>query len=77
MRFKRNLHTLDRIVRLVLGLGCIYIGFIDRSIIGNALAAFLVGLFGVINLFAAFFSYCPIYGLTGISTCRSKERKHD
>lgn len=77
MRFKRNLHTLDRIVRLVLGLGCIYIGFIDRSIIGNTLAAFLVGLFGVINLFAAFFSYCPIYGLTGISTYRSKERKHD
>lgn len=77
MRFKRNLHTLDRLVRLLVGLACVYIGFIDRSIIGNSLASTLVGIFGIINLFAAFFSYCPVYGLTGISTYSNKERKDE
>lgn len=77
MHFKRNLHTIDRVVRLVIGIGCIYLGFIDTGIIGNAIAATLVGIFGAINLFAAVFSYCPVYGLTGISTYCREERKHD
>lgn len=75
MRFKRNLHTLDRVVRLLLGVTCVYIGFIDNSIIGNLLASIIVGVFGIINLFAAFFSYCPIYGMTGISTYHNADRK--
>lgn len=77
MLFKKNLHTIDRAVRLVLGVGCTYIGFLDSSIIGNSLAAILVGIFGIINLFAAVFSYCPIYGLTGISTYSGDKRKDD
>lgn len=77
MRFRRNLHTIDRVVRFALGVGCTYIGFFDTGIVGNSLAAILVGIFGVINLFAALFSYCPIYGLTGISTYAGDDRKDD
>jgi membrane-bound ClpP family serine protease len=77
MFFKRNLHTIDRVVRLLVGMGCVYLGFIDLNIIGNTLASTLVGIFGIINLFAALFSYCPVYGLTGISTYRSEERNND
>ena len=77
MHFKRNLHAVDRVVRLVVGLGCVYVGFIDTSMIGNTLASTLVGLFGVINLFAAAFSFCPVYGVTGISTYRCQDRKDD
>lgn len=77
MLFKRNLHTLDRVVRLVIGVACVYIGFIDTSMIGNALASTLVGIFGIINLFAAVFSYCPVYGVTGISTYRCEDRNND
>jgi hypothetical protein len=77
MHFKRNLHTLDRVIRLIVGLGCIYFGFIDTTLIGNVLAATLVGIFGVVNLFASVVSYCPVYGVTGISTYRSKDRNDD
>jgi len=77
MSFKRNLHPLDRLIRALIGLVCVYIGFIDQSIIGNTLASILVGIFGVINLFAAAVSYCPIYGITGISTYRGDNRKAD
>lgn len=77
MRLYRNLHVVDRLLRLLIGVGCCYIGFIDQSIIGNTLASMLVGIFGVINLFAGFTAYCPVYGLTGITTWRQGRRKRD
>jgi membrane-bound ClpP family serine protease len=75
MHIKRNLHNIDRLVRLVIGFGCLYVGFIDTSIIGNVLVSTIVGIFGIVNIFAAAFSYCPVYGLTGICTYRCKDEK--
>lgn len=74
MQFQRNLHPVDRAGRLVLGLACIYFGFVDTGLIGSSVAATLVGLFGILNLFAAFSSYCPVYHATGISTRRDPQR---
>ena len=77
MRFKRNLHSADRVVRLVVGLGCVYVGFVDSGIIGNALVSTVVGIFGVVNLFAAAVAHCPVYGLAGVSTYHEKDAKAD
>lgn len=72
---KRNLHNIDRITRIILGIGLVYLGFIDRTYIGNDLAALLLGVFGVINIGAALVSHCPIYNMAGISTFHSDENK--
>ena len=77
MSFRRNLHAFDRALRIVAGAGCFYLGFVDTSVLGNAVINLPVGVFGIINLFAAIFSYCPVYGLTGISTYRATERNSD
>lgn len=77
MSFKRNLHSLDRVIRAIIGIVCLYLGFIDTSIIGNFLASILVGIFGLINIFAAVMAYCPVYGVTGISTYSGEQRKSD
>lgn len=77
MNFKRNLNTLDRVFRMLVGVGCIYLGFVDTSLIENPVITTLVGAFGIINVIAAIFSYCPVYGLTGISTYRMTERNND
>ena len=69
MSIKPNLHNIDRLIRTVVGIGCIYIGFIDQSMITNNIVSILIGLFGIINLIAAAISYCPIYGFAGFSTC--------
>jgi len=69
---KRNLHNLDRLVRVVIGIGCVYVGFVDTSIISNNVVSMLVGAFGVVNIIAAAFSHCPIYNLAGLSTCPIK-----
>lgn len=65
----RNMHTIDRGVRLVIGLLCVYIGLIDSSLIANRIVAVIVGIFGIVNIYAFFTARCPVYAATGFSTC--------
>lgn len=53
MNIKPNLHNLDRLVRIIIGIACIYIGFVDSSFIVNPMVSILVGIFGIVNIFAA------------------------
>lgn len=69
---KRNLHTVDVVLRIFIGLICIYVGFIDGGMIANKVVNILVGVFGTLNLAAASMRFCPIYTLVGISTYREK-----
>lgn len=75
--FKRNLANWDRAARVVVGLVCVYLGFIDTSIIGSSLVAILVGVFGIVNIGAATVSYCPVYGLAGLSTAGDDKKAAD
>lgn len=68
MAIKRNLHTIDIVVRVLIGAVLVYICFIDTSYIANNLVRWLLGIFGVVNLIAAAMRSCPIYALAGIST---------
>ncbi len=70
---KRNLNAIDRSIRTVVALNCIYFGFIDSSFIGDLFLARAIGVFGVINLIAAAIGSCPIYGAAGISSYKPKE----
>ncbi len=70
MEKSRNMHTIDRYVRLTIGITCIYIGFIDTSLIANRIVAALIGVFGMTNLWAFFTARCPVYTMAGFSTLR-------
>lgn len=64
-----NMATWDRALRLVVGatLVALALGLHDA---GNAPQSGLWwGWFGLIPLSTAFFGYCPLYRLLGISTC--------
>lgn len=67
-----NMHTIDRVLRIVIGIGCIYVGFIDWGLIPNAVISVLVGIFGVVNLGSAAVGHCPVYRLGGIRTNRAE-----
>lgn len=60
---KTNVGKLDRIFRMVLGLSLLTWGFINQNWLGAV---------GIIPLFTAFFSWCPVYIPFGISTCKTK-----
>lgn len=60
---KKNIGGADRTIRIILGLAILIIGFYYES---------WWGLLGVIPLFTAFTKSCPLYCLSGISTCKTK-----
>jgi len=57
----RNEHTLDRVVRIVLGLALLAMVFVGPR------AAW--GWIGVVPLLTGILGSCPIYTMLGIGTC--------
>jgi hypothetical protein len=62
-----NIGTIDRIVRIVVGLGLISLVFIGPQTPW--------GWIGLIPLATAALGWCPPYAMLGISTCAPKSSK--
>jgi hypothetical protein len=57
---KKNVGSVDRWIRVILGLGILALGFTFKS---------WWGLIGLLPLATAAISFCGLYALLGISTC--------
>lgn len=68
-----NMHSVDRAMRLVIGVICLYVGFVGSSLITSKPVAILVGVFGVVNVWAFMTSRCPVYTVAGFSTAGKTE----
>jgi len=64
----RNVGTVDRVLRIVAGLVLLSLLFLLE---GNAR---WFGLIGLVPLLTASLSWCPLYTLFGIRTCRVTRR---
>ena len=60
---KRNVGNVDRMIRILLGLVIIALGFYFNS---------WLGAIGIIPLFTATVGWCPLYLPFGLSTCSTK-----
>jgi hypothetical protein len=60
-----NEHPIERVVRVVLGLGLLSLLFIGPQT--------WLGLIGLVPLLTGLVGSCPIYTLLGISTCSLKK----
>ena len=60
--FKTNVGSVDRILRIVVGVVLIALVFVGPKT--------PFGWIGVVPLVTALFRTCPIYSIFGISTCR-------
>ncbi len=54
-----NVGSADKIIRIILGLSIIVIGYLNES---------WWGLVGLVPILTAFLGYCPAYSLLGVST---------
>jgi hypothetical protein len=63
-----NVGSLDKIVRIVFGLGLLSLWFVLEG------SMRYVALIGVVPLLTAAMGFCPAYTLFGISTCATKKR---
>ena len=64
---KTNVGSLDRIIRIVLGVALLAGFFLDRSTGFHYLY-----LIGVIPLVTGLMQTCPLYSIFGITTCKTK-----
>jgi hypothetical protein len=64
--FKNNVGTIDRVVRIVVGLALIAFAL---GYIAPGVSLRWIGWIGVIPLATAIFGTCPLYSLLGMSTC--------
>ncbi len=71
----RNVGRLDQVLRIGISLGLLYIGFIDRTLVGDSFSATILGVVGVLNLLVALSRICPLYSLVGIDTCHTTHRE--
>jgi len=61
---KQNIHNIERVVRIILGLIILSLVFIGPKS--------LWGLLGLLPILTGLVGWCPPYQLLGISTCKRK-----
>lgn len=60
---QKNVGTLDKTVRIIVGLGLLAMLIVRED------SARWFGLIGIVPLFTALTSWCPLYTVLGIKTC--------
>ncbi|MDH5573792.1 MAG: DUF2892 domain-containing protein [Gammaproteobacteria bacterium] len=65
---RRNLGTVDRMIRTGVSIVMIYIGFFNSTLLSDALAGMVLGVFGGMSLLVAIIGNCPFYTMIGLDT---------
>jgi len=58
---KKNVGTVDRVIRLIMGLAIILAGLLFQN---------WFGVLGLVFVGTAIAGYCPLYAVFGVRTCR-------
>lgn len=66
---KKNMGSSDKIFRIIIALA---IGVLYYTGTISGTVALVLGIFAVIFLLTSLISFCPLYPLFGISTCKKK-----
>ncbi len=64
-----NVGTIDRVIRIVLGIVLVALGVSHTVMGGLAIAAYVVG---AVALLTGVVRYCPAWSIFGITTCPMK-----
>lgn len=68
---KKNLHSIDRLVRIILALVFAFLIF-NGTLTG--IAGIILGILAIVFLATGVISFCPIYKALGISTLKEKTK---
>lgn len=70
MKLQKNMGIIDRVLRILIALVIGYLYFTNR--IEGTLGIVLL-LIGIIFILTSIVSFCPLYSLFGIRTCKLKQ----
>lgn len=76
MKKCRNMNSIDQLLRIMVGMLLIFLGFFNRDIISDPLLGMLIGVFGIINFGSGIVGVCPLYFMAGISTLKKITPHH-
>lgn len=65
---KKNIGTLDRVTRIAIVGGLLYLGL---GVYGGSTLGIGLAIVSIIPLMTSLLSNCPLYSLLGISTCKA------
>lgn len=65
MSFKKNMGSIDRIVRIVIAIA--FAALIATGAV-SGVVAIILGVLAAVFLLTSFVSFCPLYTLVGLST---------
>jgi len=68
---KKNMGTIDRVVRFLVAVLIAILYFIDQI---SGIAAIILGIFAVVFLVTSFMSSCPLYTPLKISTIKKSNK---
>lgn len=66
-----NLGSIDRVLRLILGVALIAAALLSGWTVFESVAlTWVVTVVGIVLIATALFRFCPLYRLLGVKTCR-------
>jgi len=71
---KKNESKLDRIIRFILGVVCLYLGY---AVFNTGLLSGLFYVLGVLLVVTSLIGYCAIYSVLGINTNKESNLKEN
>ena len=69
-KFQRNMGTLDRVIRVIVGIALLIIGPATDLLDLVPVLEVILGVMGVFAILSAVFSYCLLYELTDTNTAK-------
>ena len=66
---KTNMSTADKFIRVLIGIAIAILYYLE--IVSGTTAIVILGV-GIILLITSLVSYCPLYAIFGIKTCKKK-----
>ncbi len=69
---KKNVGTIERVIRLVVGVVALVAAFTTLGVMNGATLGIVAAVVGVVMLGTAALGWCPPYAILGISTCKTE-----
>jgi hypothetical protein len=74
MIIKKNMGSIDRSLRAIIGALLVYLGIFDTSIVSNQVVQYIITALGILNITTATLAFCPMYVLARISTMSGADK---
>jgi len=67
---KANMGTADKIIRVLIA---VLIGVLIYTNVLSGTLAIVLGVLGIVFVLTSLVSFCPLYTLVGVKTCKTKD----